>query len=111
MAGRPGTTSFEVESLDADGVMKVLDAVKAGRLEALHVLAVTAGCAGASFWPSPGVPLTLRRVVAAGVSPKVAAERLGHATAGITLDRYSHLTDALRLDAAQAIDAMIGGGA
>ena len=53
----------------------------------------------------------MRRVVAAGVSPKVAAERLGHATAGITLDRYSHLTDALRLDAAQAIDAMIGGGA
>jgi len=35
MAGRPGTTSFEAESLDADGVMKVLDAVKAGRLEAL----------------------------------------------------------------------------
>jgi integrase len=46
-------------------------------------------------------------MVEAGLSPKVAAERLGHATAALTLDRYSHLTDALRHEAARAIDAVL----
>ena len=50
-------------------------------------------------------------MVSAGVSPKVAAERLGHATAALTLDRYSHITEALRHDAADAIDAVLAGPA
>lgn len=33
--------------------------------------------------------------LAAGIHPKVVSERLGHATVGITLDLYSHVTDSL----------------
>ena len=46
-------------------------------------------------------------MLAAGVSPRVAAEQLGHATAALTLDRYSHVTEGLRHDAAQAIDGLL----
>lgn len=45
--------------------------------------------------------------VAANVPPKVTARRLGHATAAITLDRYSHVTDELERAAAQAIEATL----
>lgn len=41
----------------------------------------------------------------AGVHPKVVSDRLGHATVGITLDLYSHVTPALGRDAADAIAA------
>ena len=41
----------------------------------------------------------------AGVHPKVAQERLGHATVAMTLDIYSHVTERLRDDAANKIDA------
>ena len=30
-----------------------------------------------------------------GVHPKVVRERVGHATVGMTLDRYSHVTEGL----------------
>lgn len=46
-------------------------------------------------------------MVDAGVNPRVAAERLGHATVAMTLDRYSHLSDSVRRAAATAIDAVI----
>jgi integrase len=46
-------------------------------------------------------------MLAAGVSPRVAAERLGHRTAALTLDRYSHVTEGLRHDAARAIDGLL----
>ena len=39
----------------------------------------------------------------AGVHPKVVSERLGHATVGITLDLYSHVTPAIARDAADAV--------
>jgi hypothetical protein len=58
----------------------------------------------------PRVPFHTARHTAAtlmlssGVSPRVAAERLGHSTVSITLDRYSHVTESLRRDAAMAID-------
>ena len=45
--------------------------------------------------------------VAANVAPKVAANRLGHATAAITLDRYSHVTDELERMAASAVEAVL----
>jgi integrase len=49
-------------------------------------------------------------MVEAGVSPRVAQERLGHATVAITLDRYSHPGDALRRAAATAIDSVLQSG-
>jgi len=45
--------------------------------------------------------------VAANVAPKVAARRLGHSSATITLDRYSHVTDDLDRAAAAAIETVL----
>ena len=42
-----------------------------------------------------------------GVPAKVASERLGHSTIGITLDLYSHVLDDMQKEAAQKIDAGI----
>jgi integrase len=38
-----------------------------------------------------------------GMHPKVASERLGHASVGITLDLYSHVTKTMQRDAVDAI--------
>ena len=46
------------------------------------------------------------QLLLAGVHPKVAQERLGHATVAMTLDVYSHVTERLRDDAAAKIDAV-----
>jgi integrase len=46
------------------------------------------------------------QLLLAGVHPKVAQERLGHATVAMTLDIYSHVTEQLRDDAAAKIDAV-----
>ncbi|KAA3449932.1 integrase [Mesorhizobium sp. SARCC-RB16n] len=43
----------------------------------------------------------------AGVHPKVASERLGHSTIGITLDLYSHVMPGMHADAAEEVDAAI----
>jgi integrase len=43
----------------------------------------------------------------AGVHPKIASERLGHATIAITMDTYSHAIPGLQEDAAQRIDAAL----
>lgn len=43
----------------------------------------------------------------AGVHPKIVSERLGHATVGITLDLYSHVTPAIARDAADAVASRI----
>jgi integrase len=45
--------------------------------------------------------------LAAGVNPKVVSERLGHATVGFTLDRYSHVMPGLQADAAARVAALI----
>jgi len=45
----------------------------------------------------------------AGVHPKIAQERLGHSTIGITLDLYSHVTPTTQGDAAARIDAAYRG--
>ncbi len=42
-------------------------------------------------------------MLAAGVNPKVAADRLGHASATFTLDRYAHAVQSLDLDAADRL--------
>ncbi len=49
-------------------------------------------------------------MLGAGVSPRVASERLGHATVAMTLDRYSHVSDSLRRDAALAVHNLLEGG-
>ncbi len=39
------------------------------------------------------------------VHPKIASERLGHATVGLTLDTYSHVIPGMQEDAVARIDA------
>ena len=43
----------------------------------------------------------------AGVHPKVVSERLGHATVGVTLDLYSHVTPSIAREAADVVAARI----
>jgi integrase len=45
------------------------------------------------------------QLLASGVHPKIASERLGHASVGITLDLYSHVTDTMQSDAALKLDS------
>jgi len=49
------------------------------------------------------------QMLASGVHPKVASERLGHSTIGITLDLYSHVMPGMQADAAEQVDAAIRG--
>lgn len=44
----------------------------------------------------------------AGVPAKIVSERLGHATIGITLDLYSHVTEDMQADAAARMGAIFG---
>ncbi len=43
-------------------------------------------------------------MLASGVHPKVASERLGHSKVGITLDLYSHVLPGMQADAAARLD-------
>lgn len=45
-----------------------------------------------------------------GVHPKVVQERLGHADIAMTMNLYSHVTADMQRQAADALDAAIGGG-
>lgn len=47
------------------------------------------------------------QLLSAGVHPKVASERLGHSTIGITLDLYSHVMPGMQADAAEQVDAAL----
>ncbi|MBZ9792533.1 tyrosine-type recombinase/integrase [Rhizobium sp. 3T7] len=47
------------------------------------------------------------QLLAAGVHPKIASERLGHSTIGITLDLYSHVMRGMHANAAEQVDAAI----
>jgi integrase len=44
-------------------------------------------------------------MLASGVHPKVASERLGHSKIGITLDLYSHVLPGMQADAVSRVDA------
>jgi integrase len=46
------------------------------------------------------------QLLGAGVHPKVAQERLGHASIGITMDLYSHASETMQADAAQRLDLL-----
>jgi len=43
-------------------------------------------------------------LLASGVHPKIASERLGHSKVGITLDLYSHVLPGMQADAAARVD-------
>ena len=43
----------------------------------------------------------------AGVPIKIVSTRLGHATAALTLDTYSHVTPDMQREAAAAVDAVL----
>lgn len=45
------------------------------------------------------------QLLAAGIHPKIAQERLGHSTISTTLDLYSHVTDTMQDEAATKLDA------
>jgi integrase len=49
------------------------------------------------------------QLLAAGVHPKVAQERLGHSTISVTLDLYSHVTATMQDEAAAKLDASFRG--
>jgi integrase len=46
-------------------------------------------------------------MLAAGIHPKIASERLGHSKVGITLDLYSHVLPGMQSEAAARVDALI----
>lgn len=50
-------------------------------------------------------------LLAAGVNPKIVAERLGHASVTITLDTYSHVLPTLQRDATDRLEAILYGRA
>ena len=45
--------------------------------------------------------------MAAGTHPKVASERLGHATVGMTLDTYSHVSPGMQQEATDVLEALM----
>ena len=45
-----------------------------------------------------------------GVHPKIAFETLGHATVGVILDSYSHVTETMQRTAIVAIEAALAKG-
>jgi integrase len=46
-------------------------------------------------------------MLAAGVHPKIAQERLGHSSVGITLDLYSHVLPGMQAEAVNRVDATL----
>ncbi|MDP2674252.1 MAG: site-specific integrase [Dehalococcoidia bacterium] len=72
----------------------------------LQKLAAKAGFEGLRFHDLRHTAATL--MLAAGVNPKVASERLGHATVAFTLDTYSHVLPNMQRQAAEAMDRLLG---
>ena len=46
-------------------------------------------------------------MLANGVHPKIASERLGHSKVGITLDLYSHVLPGMQAEAAALVDTAL----
>jgi len=47
--------------------------------------------------------------MAAGVNPKIVAERLGHSSVKITLGIYSHVSEGMQKQASDVIEAALAG--
>ena len=43
----------------------------------------------------------------AGIHPKIAQERLGHSSVGVTIDLYSHVLPGMQAEAVNRIDAVL----
>ena len=54
--------------------------------------------------PRPSTRARHALILASGVHPKVASERLGHSKVGITLDTYSHVLPHMQADAVALVD-------
>ena len=67
-----------------------------------------AGCPRIRFHDLRHTAATL--LLSQGVHPKVAQERLGHSTIGMTLDVYSHVLPDMQRDAADKLEALFGVG-
>jgi integrase len=107
----------QAEELFAQGVRQSGDTLICGRYDGgpmpprslTHEFAKVAGRAG----DVPRVRFhDLRhshatQLLAAGVHPKVAQERLGHTTITTTLDLYSHVTETMQADAAAKLDTAL----
>jgi integrase len=48
------------------------------------------------------------QLLATGIHPKIAQERLGHSSISVTLDLYSHYVESLQDEAATRVDAALG---
>jgi integrase len=46
-------------------------------------------------------------MLAAGIHPKVAQERLGHSSVSVTIDLYSHILPGLQAEAVSRVDDAI----
>ena len=44
-------------------------------------------------------------MLAAGVHPKIAQERLGHSSVSVTIDLYSHILPGMQAEAVSLVDA------
>ncbi|HUY97272.1 MAG TPA: site-specific integrase [Verrucomicrobiae bacterium] len=85
-----------------------------GPLEAAHVvnfgfrpLLARAGLPAIRFHDLRHSAATL--LLSRGVHPKIASEMLGHASTGVTLDRYSHVSETMQREAAQVMTRLLGG--
>lgn len=54
------------------------------------------------------VPEAASSMLAAGVSPRVVQDILGHRSVAMTLGLYSHVTPALVADAVARVEALVG---
>jgi integrase len=48
------------------------------------------------------------QLLATGIHPKIAQERLGHSSISVTLDLYSHVVESMQDEAASRVDAALG---
>jgi integrase len=48
------------------------------------------------------------QLLATGIHPKIAQERLGHSSISVTLDLYSHVVGSMQDEAASRVDAALG---
>jgi integrase len=48
------------------------------------------------------------QLLASGIHPKIAQERLGHSSITVTLDLYSHAVESMQDEAATRVDAALG---
>jgi integrase len=107
---RPKVRPPEIHPLDAEQTKALLSTARGERLEALYVVAVTAGLRigellGLSWEDLDHTCATL--LLSRGVHPKFVQELLGHSSLAMTLDRYSHWIPSMGDQTARAMEAAL----